>query len=137
MATGCNDKKSDDSLDIFRDEKSAENFYINKTKATKNKTLSLEVTPYQWYEVLASEFVVKVGANLLWECRNMISTINIQDLQADIFTYSDYSLAVSSEEYLMYTTGITIKWTYAEDFKARFQMMQKLRYSDLIDDINY
>lgn len=49
----------------------------------------------------------------------MISTINIQDLQADIFTYSDYSLAVSSEEYPMYTTGITIKWTYAEDFKAR------------------
>ena len=116
MATGCNDKKSDDSLDIFRDEKSAENFYINKTKATKNKTLSLEVTPYQWYEVLASEFVVKVGANLLWECRNMISTINIQDLQVDIFTYSDYSLAVLSEEY----PGITIKGTYAEDFKARF-----------------
>ena len=120
MATGCNDKKSDDSLDIFRDEKSAENFYINKTKATKNKALSLEVTPYQGYEVLASEFVVKVGANLLWECRNMISTINMQDLQADIFTYSDYSLAVSSEEYRMYTTGITIKGTYAEDFKARF-----------------
>ena len=67
-----------------------------------------------------SEFVAKVGANLLWECRNMISTINIQDLQADIFTYSDYSLAVSSEEYRMYTTGITIKGTYAEDFKARF-----------------
>ena len=65
MATGCNDKKSDDSLDIFLDEKSAENLYINKTKATKNKTLSLEVTPYQWYEALASEFVVKVGANLL------------------------------------------------------------------------
>jgi hypothetical protein len=35
MATGCNDKKSDDSLDIFRDEKSAENLYINKIKATK------------------------------------------------------------------------------------------------------
>jgi hypothetical protein len=50
----------------------------------------------------------------------MISTINMQDLQADIFTYSDYSLAVSSEEYRMYTTGITIKGTYAEDFKARF-----------------
>ena len=67
----------------------------------------------------------------------MISTINIQDLQADIFTYSDYSLAVSSEEYPMYTTGITIKGTYAEDFKARFQMMQKLRYSDLIVIVNY
>ena len=64
MATGCNDKKSDDSLDIFRDEKSAENLYINKIKATK-KTLSLEAIPYQWYEVLASEFVVKVCANLL------------------------------------------------------------------------
>ena len=89
-------------------------------KQKLQKTLSLEVTPYQGYEVLASEFVVKVGANLLWECRNMISTINIQDLQADIFTYSDYSLAVSSEEYHMYTTGITIKGTYAEDFKARF-----------------
>ena len=46
----------------------------------------------------------------------MISTINIQDLQVDIFTYSDYSLAVLSEEY----PGITIKGTYAEDFKARF-----------------
>ena len=137
MVTGCNDKKSDDSLDIFLDEKSAENLYINKTKATKNKTLLLEVAPYQGYEVLASEFVVKVGANLLWECRNMISTINIQDLQADIFTYSDYSLAVSSEEYPMYTTGITIKGTYAEDFKAHSQMMQKLRYSDLIVVINY
>ncbi|MBQ6954834.1 MAG: hypothetical protein IJP83_02055 [Mycoplasma sp.] len=67
----------------------------------------------------------------------MISTINIQDLQADIFTYSDYSLAVSSEEYPMYTTGITIKGTYAEDFKARSQMMKKLRYSDLIVVINY
>lgn len=120
MATGCNDKKSDDSLDIFLMKKSAENLYINKTKTTKNKTLSLEVTPYQWYEALASEFVVKVGANLLWEYRNMISTINMQDLQADIFTYSDYSLAVSSEEYRMYATGITIKGTYAEDFKARF-----------------
>ena len=97
----------------------------------------LEVAPYQGYEVLASEFVVKVGVNLLWECRNMISTINIQDLQADIFTYSDYSLAVSSEEYPMYTTGITIKGTYAEDFKAHSQMMQKLRYSDLIVVINY
>ena len=128
---------SDDSLDIFLDEKSAENLYINKTKATKNKTLSLEVTPYQEYEALASEFVVKVGANLLWECRNMIPTINIQDLQADIFTYSDYSLAVSREEYTMYTTGITIKGTYAEDFKAHSQMMQKLRYSDLIVVINY
>ena len=89
-------------------------------KQKLQKTLSLEVTPYQWYEALASEFVVKVGVNLLWECRNMISTINMQDLQADIFTYSDYSLAVSSEEYRMYTTGITIKGTYAEDFKARF-----------------
>lgn len=107
-------------MDIFLDEKSAENLYINKIKATKNKTLSLEVTPYQEYEALASEFVVKVGVNVLWECRNMISTINIQDLQADIFTYSDYSLAVSSEEYPMYTTGITIKGTYVEDFKARF-----------------
>lgn len=85
-------------------------------KQKLQKTLSLEVTPYQWYEALASEFVVKVGVNLLWECRNMISTINIQDLQADIFTYSDYSLAVLSEEY----PGITIKGTYAEDFKARF-----------------
>ena len=84
-------------------------------KQKLQKTLSLEVTPYQWYEALASEFVVKVGVNLLWECRNMISTINIQDLQADIFTYSDYSLAVLSEEY----PGI-IKGTYAEDFKARF-----------------
>jgi len=37
----------------------------------------------------------------------------------------------------MYTTGITIKGTYAEDFKAHFQMMQKLRYSDLIVVINY
>ena len=137
MITGCNDKKSDDSLDIFLDEKSAENLYINKTKATKNKTLSLEVAPYQGYEVLVSEFVVKVGVNLLWECRNMISTTNIQELQADIFTYSDYSLAVSSEEYPMYTTGITIKWTYAEYFKARPQMIKKLRYSDLIVVINY
>lgn len=51
MATGCNDKKSDDSLDIFLDEKSPENLYINKTKVTKNKTLSLEVIPYQGYEV--------------------------------------------------------------------------------------
>ena len=85
-------------------------------KQKLQKTLSLEVTPYQWYEALASEFVVKVGANLLWECRNMISTINIQDLQADIFTYSDYNLAVLREEY----PGITIKGTYAEDFKARF-----------------
>ena len=51
-------------MDIFLDEKSAENLYINKIKATKNKTLSLEVTPYQEYEALASEFVVKVGANL-------------------------------------------------------------------------
>ena len=124
-------------MDIFLDEKSAENLYINKTKATKNKTLSLEVAPYQGYEVLVSEFVVKVGVNLLWECRNMISTTNIQELQADIFTYSDYSLAVSSEEYPMYTTGITIKGTYAEDFKAHSQMMQKLRYSDLIVVINY
>lgn len=124
-------------MDIFLDEKSAENLYIIKTKATKNKTLSLEVAPYQGYEVLASEFVVKVGVNLLWECRNMISTTNIQELQADIFTYSDYSLAVSSEEYPMYTTGITIKWTYAEYFKARPQMIKKLRYSDLIVVINY
>ena len=102
-------------------------------KQKLQKTLSLEVTPYQWYEALASEFVVKVGVNLLWECRNMISTINIQDLQADIFTYSDYNLAVLREEY----PGITIKGTYAEDFKARFQMMQKLRYSDLIVIVNY
>ena len=57
--------------------------------------------------------------------------------KADIFTYSDYSLAVSSEEYPMYTTGITIKGTYAEDFKARSQMIKKLRYSDLIVVINY
>ena len=101
-------------MDIFLDEKVLRIFILIKQKL--QKTLSLEVTPYQWYEALASEFVVKVGANLLWKCRNMISTINIQDLQVDIFTYSDYSLAVLSEEY----PGITIKGTYAEDFKARF-----------------
>ena len=50
----------------------------------------------------------------------MISTINIQDLQADIFTSSEYSLAAPGEDYPMYATGVTIAGTHAEEFKARF-----------------
>jgi hypothetical protein len=43
MATGCNDKKSDDSLDIFLDEKSAENIHINIQKLQKIKHYRLKL----------------------------------------------------------------------------------------------
>ena len=78
VVTSCNNDKPQDSLNIYLDE-SSKHVYINKTTAVKNRALSLEVFPYEDYEIQLNGFEVKVGDKVLENNKDYVLTF-YQDL---------------------------------------------------------
>jgi hypothetical protein len=74
VSTSCNDKKPDDSLNIYLDDKSAEHVFIDKKTATKNKALIIQVTPDEGYEILSTGFQIKIGEKILESNKDYVIT---------------------------------------------------------------
>ena len=64
--------------------------------------------------------LVSLGTDFMFDCGNMTSTINLQNIPANVAMVSSRSFATSFTNSPAYVTGIHITGTYASDWSSRF-----------------